>query len=599
MITRLAYSLCLLICLTLIAPLAPCASTTATQRLRKTTQTTASEQKTLRLLNQLLNQTKDLDDGGSSWPMKVILFKAQAANLLWDYDQARARALFTTALKSVVQLSKTRVPNNIGSSADEEHLLLKKLILNYALPHDAVFPEQLTKLLLESYPQRRAVGTDIYWLYLRDQAVLYSQIAKHIAPSNPQHAAELLRASFNGFYSYTQLEALNVLRHYTPTRTDEIFLIALTPVKRKPTNLSNKIGLLSQYLFPEIQNTAGNELSRSGNAGEPSQVNPALIKPFLEFVFDNFMQQPVAAQTAENNEFGSASFNYRTMQGLVPHFERHLPEKAAAYRAQVNNVIASINKAGRKDMFDREADAWAWFFSLKVQDLLDRAAAAKTPQERDEHYLKAASLLAYKDADYDQALSLLDRVSDSQEKSYTLRTVRHMRIEKAIKDGDADRAYSYLKALADVDKSSEHSISSRFSFLIKTARLYARKREADKAKALLEEVKAELDSLSHVLDIASSMDRLASVAVEISTEFGFQMMEAAVVAFNKLKPSGVGWGIGSDGKLTFSGGSDFNDNFAPLAKVDFDRALKLARTIKSKEGALLAQFAICKGLLEK
>jgi hypothetical protein len=174
-----------------------------------------------------------------------------------------------------------------------------------------------------------------------------------------------------------------------------------------------------------------------------------------------------------------------------------------------------------------------------------------------------------------------------------------MRIEKALKEGDADRAYSYIKALADVDKSSEYSRSSIFSFLIKTARLYARKREGDKAKAVLEETKAELDSLSHVLDIASSMDRLASVAVEISPEFGFQMMEEAVVAFNEQKPSQVGRGIGSDGKLSFSGGSDFNDNFAPLAKVDFDRALKLARTIKSKEGALLAQYAICKGVLEK
>src|SRR5689334_9147311 len=61
------------------------------------------QQKALALLDQLLNQTKDFGDGILS-PMKVTLFQSEAASILWDYDQPRARSLFTTAMKSAVLL---------------------------------------------------------------------------------------------------------------------------------------------------------------------------------------------------------------------------------------------------------------------------------------------------------------------------------------------------------------------------------------------------------------------------------------------------------------------------------------------------------------
>src|SRR5262249_40062062 len=111
----------------------------------------SSQQKALTLLDQLLNQTKDFGDGVYS-PMKVILFQAKATNLLWDYDQSRARSLFTTAMKSAVLLRPKVEGMKVGLDSDDA--LIKQMILNLVLPCDSAFAEQLARLVLESYPQR-------------------------------------------------------------------------------------------------------------------------------------------------------------------------------------------------------------------------------------------------------------------------------------------------------------------------------------------------------------------------------------------------------------------------------------------------------------
>jgi hypothetical protein len=598
---RMPCPLRLLLCLNLIIGLAPCAPASArTQHLRPVTNVTASEQKALLLLDELLNHTKDFG-GGFNSPMKVILFQTKAASLLWDYDQPRARFLFEAAMKSASSLT----PNVEGVTipfGSDNHVLVKQTILNSALPRDPAFAERLAALALASYPQRRVPDTAMYWLYLREQTALYSQVAKHIAASDPQRAAQLLRVSFNGSYSHSQVEALNALRRNAPARADEIFLHALTLVKARPTGLSNKVGLLAPYLFPEIVNEVGSALRRSGDAGEAGQVNDVLAKPFLEFVYGSFLQQPIAAQTAENNEFGSASFDSLTMQGLAVHFERHLPEKAAAYRARIKEVIATIEKEGRKDLFDREREAYDEFFRRDVQDLLNRAAAAETQDQRDRYYSDAAGLLAYKDEDYDQALDLLDRVSDSQEKNYLLLTYRHLRIRKAVRDGDAEKAYSHIRSLPDVDKGSAYFRSAKPTFLIDAARLYVNKGEGERAKALLEEAKQGLIGLQSDSEMASLMVSIASVAVEISPEFGFQTMKEAVGTLNARsnpRASAESMGVGEGGKILFFEGYHLEDIFAPLGRADFDRALQLARSLKSKEAALMAQFGICKGVLAK
>ena len=61
-----------------------------------------------------------------------------------------------------------------------------------------------------------------------------------------------------------------------------------------------------------------------------------------------------------------------------------------------------------------------------------------------------------------------------------------------------------------------------------------------------------------------------------------EVLDRVFDAANRLKPDDQGWN---------------NESFPPLARADFDRALRLAQAIKANEPAMLAQVAACRGIL--
>lgn len=589
-VSRRFVSMSLLLCLTLIASFSPVAPASATDRQRQATRTTASEQKALTLLDQLLAQTNDFGDEHTG-SIKLPIFLSRVADLLWNYDQPRARRLFESAVKASGSLTPTTQEQVLPS---DDHVVVRKTILSLVLPRDTAFARRLAGLAFQSYPRTGSKDGATNWNYLREQTALYCQIAKYVAASETQIAAELVRGSFNGFYSQEQVEALNTLRRHDPASADKAFLYALTLIADKPTNLSNKIALLAPYLFPDIQTTEAALLKRSGNGAEPSQVNAAVARKFLMFVFDTFKVQPVAAQTAENNMFGKASFDERTMRELIPHFERHLPDKVVAYRARFDEVVADIEKAGQKDMWDREGEMLEHLFKTTITEWLDMAAAAQTQEEKDHYYSQAAAVLMYRDEDYEQALAVMSKVSDRRHREPLLTQIKEMAAKKALANGDAEKAYRYGKELSDGYASVR--------ILVDAARLFVKRGDTERAKAILDEAQAKLGTVKHDSDKASLMVHISSVAAEVSAELGFQKMKAAVGMINAvddLKGQAGGISVNVEGKIYFPGSYEFDDTFAPLGRADFDRAVGLTKTLKSKESALLAQFAVCKGVLQK
>jgi hypothetical protein len=549
------------------------------------------QQQALALLDQLLSQTKDFE--GVYKPVKIILFQAQIADVLWNYDQPRARALFENAMKSAGPLLPKRPDDRPLSSLDTEiYSLVSGEILDFVLAHDAAFAERLASLALAPLQVNESKGAAPDMSFRSEQTALYCQMARRVAASDPQRAAELIRLSFNGFYSADQVRALNELRRHAPALADEIFLNAVAMVRNKPTSISNKAGILACYVFPDIKNEVGAAFRRAGDADIQVQVSPALIKSFLEFVYDSFTPQSLVVQTAENNAFGSASFDRYTMRELILRFERHLPDKADVFRTRVEEVLGSIRQAGRDDAFGRVSEAWDEMFRSNVQDCINKAEGAKNQKEQDHYYSEAAGLLAYRDEDFERALALLKKVSDSDSgKAYLLKTIRSMRAGKAVEDGDAQKAYAYSKDGLDA--------FNRAKCLISVARLFKNDGNAERAKAVLAEAGQVIGTVSNDSDKAYEMVERASVAVEIDPIFGFQIMKEAVEAINArdLHVESDGYSVGEDRKFKFSYRFYFDGNFAVLARTNFDRALELAKSIKPKEASLLAQFAVCKGEL--
>jgi len=185
----------------------------------------------------------------------------------------------------------------------------------------------------------------------------------------------------------------------------------------------------------------------------------------------------------------------------------------------------------------------------------------------------------------------VNKVSDSDfGKVYLLKTIRTMRAKKAVQDGDAEKAYRYSKDVSDV--------SSRAECLLGVARLFGKSGNVERAKAVLAEARLVMETEANN---EYQILRRATVAVEINPAFGFQIMKEAVESINArdLRVADSTYGIGRDSGITFLYRDDFDGNLGVLARTDFNHAVELAKSIKQKEASLLAQFAICKGVLSK
>jgi hypothetical protein len=137
----------------------------------------------------------------------------------------------------------------------------------------------------------------------------------------------------------------------------------------------------------------------------------------------------------------------------------------------------------------------------------------------------------------------------------------------------------------------------RAYLLAEVARLFGTSGNRERAKAVLAEAR-QLAGKSP--DRPTEMLSYATIAVEIEPAYGFRLTQEAIEAINTSgNTREAGYSRNEDRKYDFTYRHDFDGNLGALARVDFDRAFELARRIKPKEVALLAELAICKGVLAK
>ena len=98
------------------------------------------------------------------------------------------------------------------------------------------------------------------------------------------------------------------------------------------------------------------------------------------------------------------------------------------------------------------------------------------------------------------------------------------------------------------------------------------------------------------VDKARAMLILAGAAARTDRLRGFDILSSAIAAINHADPDNRSHRATQEGDLdpeTLS----FDQVFTMLARTDFDRVVQLAQSIDKKEFSVLAQLAICRGVL--
>lgn len=534
---------------------------------------TKDQQRALAVLRQILADSSRFEETFLK-PINTLYLKYRVADLLWEQDPKLARRLFVEAFREAESKRFDR---------REMSLRLRREILELLLPHDAGLAEELatSPTIHDDVPHMQALG---------EQANLLTQVAIGVMDS-PQQAAMLIQRSFNGFFSPGQIDGLRSLRERLPARADEIFQYALSLVERKPTSLSNKIRILSPYLFPELERGESAQGRDVQAESERAKLSAALVKPYLEFVYRAFMQQSVEAQLAENNEFGMSSFDARAMQGLIPHFEKHMPEQAPAFRTRIDEIREQIRRTDRQDPLEREAELYREFFSQSATDLIAKAEQTEDQAERANLFGEAAFILASQ-GKFDEAIELLPRAAGNGEKGIGGDHVFSLAAGASLEKGEIEQAAKYLRNIKDPDSLTRG--------LIGIARSAITQQKTPQAKRYLEEARQTLKQVADQETRAWLMVAIANAEAKLDSSRGLREMEATVELLNRIGwGEGNGSGMGPGGITLRMNTYDFSEGLMLLARADFSRALSLANRMRQKEASDFALLAVCRGILRK
>jgi hypothetical protein len=591
----------------------------STERSRTRKALTPTQRRALWQIDQLFDAAKKFEDDGLK-----IRAQARIADALWDYDETRARSHFEEAFRAIHAVKQranerdTNVSPHPTPSAeilsDEMKLQLRSEVLDLIARRDSRLTEKLAKSVADTLP---AINTDDQMSDSkteREQALRYLQVAISIAKADPLRAAKLAKLSFNigGMSNPLFLEVLFAIRSKKVALADELFRDALSAVGLNPAHVSACISLFARYIFPDYG--AGGMRASFGSdpdSGPIVQAGPLLIEQFLNFAYQAIMQQTEAGRSQHTPTKGpgvigsgssgrgridniQATTDYLTAEQLLPYFDQFMNDKSAAIRAKLNEKLTNITSDAERDLITNLTSP------TSVEELLSRAERAQTPLERDSLYIQAA-LRTAREGDYDQALSIADKISDERSKSFDVKSIiRYEAAVAALKKKDLEVAYRYAKNLPDLEQ--------RARVLSQIIRILLEKKEIVRAMEVLNDAEESISKADNGPDKARAMLIMSGAAARLDLIRGFEVMTAAVKAINQVEFAAQ-WentaptnGSGSSGtaKITFGLNMlNFDQVFPLLARGDFDGALLLAQAIEKQEASVLAQLAVCREALDK
>jgi hypothetical protein len=522
----------------------------------------------------------------------------QIAETLWDYDKARARRLFEEVFRGtdslVIKVGQGGFSHSAPDLVNPLRFEMRKEILQAVSTRDGELAERLAASIQGEQPYRKLDPATAVQLAIDRELVEHNlAVALNIVQSDPQRAARLARDSLGRIISYGFTRLIRSMRVSNPNLADQLFLDALAAVQRKPTYISNKIGILAPYVFPEIKQEQDNYSNE--------RINADLVSRFLDLVYDVLTRVSSESQVNESSPFGTNSFDESTLRAILPHFEKQSGERAAVVRSLLDDIVKKINQAGRKDMFDREDEAWGDLFKSNVAELIRSADASKIQEQKDELYSNAAFLLAQRDGDFDKALPVIEKISDQRTRTYILTMLRTGATSLAIRNGETERAYRYASEMTDLNE--------QIRLFQEIALSLIDKKETRRAAEVVSECARLAQHLSEETSKAAVLLSVAGIASRLNPVKGFEVLQSAVEAINRAS-FGPHWGEQTTYKVTkanerpqviseVSGLEDleFGKCFSALARTDFDKALALAKAIRLNEASLLAQLAVCRGVL--
>lgn len=534
---------------------------------------------------------------------------AEIGDVLWAVDRDDARAALIHSFQEIDKL--TTGEERDGVRVANQTRFLRRIVLSRIAKHDPALVNQLIHDL-PSEPatveqkQRQLEGV----ASPNGDALL--GIAESLLASDSKRAIALAMYALQDGLSQRLRLFLIELRSTNPAAADALVEAALRQASTQHPGRLFDVMLLWDYVYqPHDFYLNGIVLDRE-QSDTRYQSSPSLKRAVLAFgvnaVMENLQQFGVATESDQDKRSGqtqTASL-YSVIQQLLPSMQADFPQGAISLQQALARVAQELQSAGQTFPQRPEIKNDAESTTTLVDKLLEKADAASQGEARDSLYLGAAfKLLQLRK--YEQAKEIAAKIDDLQQQAMLVEPLNFYLAGEFIEKGNLNEALKIASQL----KTPELRIS-RFADI---ARSFIKEGESQRALEAVTEVRNSASKAEPTIEISAAILRLPSALIKDDPVQASEVIGLAIRLANKTKDENL-WSLmsppGSTNTLTFtwknapSGGLKSvtasysrNGGLAELLpKVEFDRAVSMAREIRSKGVSLAAQAAICRAAIE-
>ncbi len=520
-----------------------------------------------------------------------VMIRAHIADMLWSYDEPRARRIFADALQAAERLAdQDQPPPHLGVTL----FPVRTQVIRLILPHD---PDWATKLI----ESRGEIATDFQGQSIRrdrERTNLQSHLVFYFAQRDVQRAVRAARPLAESGNSRALMQFLSFIRSKDVQAADELYRLALAKARAGQSAFFD-IVTFAYYVLPSfgegVLRVSSDKNKRDPFALSPS--NAAALEQFLEFAYEaasRHLDSAAAGMSGVRLDPRSV-FDFAIPKLLAPYFDRFMPERAPAFRARLQEALQRVPAEQRQYLVLSDPGT--------VESWLSRAETTTDPQLRDTLILRAVSRVSY--GEFKRTSALIEKMSDDRIRAnarFTLHQTQNAALVddawSALNQDDLDRAEALASEISDW--------RSDGGLLLRS--LVGRLSRKDNARAtqVLNEYQQRAAGITEPHERAMRLMHLAGVAATIDSNRGFEEMTRAVSEFNRAgfvpeleryldnQNAGGPWrpqvNIGLSSLLG-------NWDLFWLGSTDMDRALGLAKTFQLKEAAALMQLNVCRGLL--
>jgi len=546
------------------------------------------EKNTLALLNDISSAAY-----GLKLPENRLFIISNTADLLWTFDEKRARALYWEALNTLNSINPpARTTGEVPSKTDREKMLqayfstfaLRQRLLRQIARRDAQLALDMLRATRQVPP--RQLGPEFRF---PDDRQLEQEIATAVAARDPAQALQLARQSLAKGLT---LELLNLTQQLNEKDSEKASQFAGDIIdKLETTDVATDYGasiialnLLESSRIPGSDSTA--EL-RSPGMFKPLKLNDEQRRDLVEL-----LTNAVLSASANSSLLHQISY-------VMPEIQQFFPER----RAALERKLATFNETLTKQQ--REQITYNTLVSSGTPEEIVRSANTAGDASRLALYEQAA-IIAVSRRRTDSFRELVNKeISDSGERRKILDFVDAEEISVATGRKQLDE----LRKLLPNIRSKEE----RARAMAELALMLKEKGEDTEAAALLDEaatlVKMDFNddkrtnALLALLCAYAIVDPTKAFALaertvdHANTQISFLMLLDRVVKSGAIKKSEIVLeqpGILPLDLLVFK----YGKGVAALAKADFSRTKALADRFERNELRLMAQLMIVKGILQ-